>query len=170
MSPYVLLAKETVETFVKEGRIIEPSANLPSDLLEKKAGVFVTIKENGALRGCIGTYMPTKGSIAEEIVSNAVAACSKDYRLKPVKENELHLLAYSIYILEEPERIHNISELKPQRCGILVKCGQKSGLLLPGLGGIETAEKQFLLACKKAGISPGENDIRIFKFRAKKYE
>ena len=68
MNPYVLLAKQAVENHVKEKKIIPLSENLPEEFLNQKAGTFVTIEKNGNLRGCIGTYLPTKGNIAEEII------------------------------------------------------------------------------------------------------
>jgi AMMECR1 domain-containing protein len=58
MHPVVELAKKTIETFVKEGRVIEPPDTLSPEMKEQ-AGVFVSLKKKGQLRGCIGTFQPT---------------------------------------------------------------------------------------------------------------
>ena len=63
--PLVKLAKDTVETYVKEGKIISPPDELTSEMMEK-AGVFVSIHKFDELRGCIGTFEPTKDKAAEE--------------------------------------------------------------------------------------------------------
>jgi AmmeMemoRadiSam system protein A len=181
MNQYVLLAKKATENYVKEGKIIEPAKDLPEKFLIKKAGTFVTIEKNGnlrgaprgerkrALRGCIGTYLPTKENIAQEIIYNAIAAASEDYRFGPIQPEELPFLSYTVYILGKPKSIKNIKELNPKKYGIIVKSGNKSGLLLPDLEGINTAEQQISIACAKAGIDPQNEKITIYKFTTEKY-
>ena len=133
MHALVFLAKKTVETFIKKGEIISPPEDLPKEFLEKKAGTFVTIEKNGNLRGCIGTYLPTRENIAQEIIQNAIAAATEDYRFGPIQEKELSSLSYTVYILSEPELVRDIKELDPQKYGIIVKTETKTGLLLPDL-------------------------------------
>jgi AmmeMemoRadiSam system protein A len=186
MSPYILLAKEAVETYVDKGEIISPSTNLLKELLNRKAGVFVTIEKKGKLRGCIGTYLPTKENIAQEIIHSAIAAATEDYRFGPVRKEELPLLFYTVYILSKPELIKDLKELDPKKYGVLVKSlsfspgsdvifepalrtHSKSGLLLPDLEGIDTPERQISIACQKAGIDPKTEKITIYKFRVAKY-
>src|SRR5699024_6273807 len=69
--------------------------DVPQELLEKKAGVFVSLKKDGRLRGCIGTIAPTTGSVAEEIIQNAVSAAVSDRRFPEVAYEELPYLEYS---------------------------------------------------------------------------
>lgn len=137
MSPFVTLAKLAVESFVKEGKIIESPKDLSENLLNQKSGTFVTIMKNGNLRGCIGTYLPTKESIAKEIISNAIAAAAEDYRFGSIQKEELPNLKYTVYILSEvknilkrsgghilsdPELVKAIKkELNPKKYGIIVK-------------------------------------------------
>lgn len=170
MSIYTRLAKMAVENYIKEGKVITPPKDAPGELLNKKAGVFVTITKNGDLRGCIGTYLPTKDNIAKEIISNAILAATEDDRFGSVKIEELPNLSYTVYILDKPEPIKNIDELDPQKYGIIVQSGFKSGLLLPGLEDIDSREKQIFYACQKAGIDPQVDPISIYKFKAQKYE
>jgi AmmeMemoRadiSam system protein A len=173
MNPYVSLVKSTVENYVKEGKAISPPPDLPEELLKKKAGVFVTIEKGKELRGCVGTYLPTKENIAKEIISNAIAAASQDFRFGPIQKEELPHLSYTVYLLSEPEPIKNIKELNPKKYGIIVKTvasPQKSGLLLPDLEDVDTIEEQISIACQKAGIDLTEEKILIYKFTVKKYK
>ena len=187
MHPLVFLAKQTVETFIKEGKIISPPNDLPKEFLERKAGTFVTIEKNGDLRGCIGTYLPTRENIAEEIIHNAVAAATEDYRFGPIQEKELSSLSYTVYILSEPELVKDLKELEPKKYGIIIKTMPitrhngadvvfnghfvaKTGLLLPDLEGVDTIEKQISIACQKGGIDPLREKILIYKFTVEKYQ
>ncbi len=166
------LAKEAIENYIKKGIVVSPSDNLPEEVFKKRAGAFVTIKKRKNLRGCIGTYLPTKENIAQEIIYNAISAATKDYRLGPVKEEELPLLSYEIYILDKPQRIKSIEDLDPLNYGIIVKEKDsfKTGLLLPGLEGINNPQQQISIVCKKAGISlANQSKVSIHRFRAKKY-
>jgi len=181
----VELAKKTVETYINEGKIISAPDDLLKEFLERKAGTFVTIEQNGKLRGCIGTYLPLRANIAEEVISNAIAAATEDYRFGPVKEKELSSLTYTVYILREPELVRDIKELNPKKYGIIVKTVPispsgdvvfnghfvaKSGLLLPDLRGVDKVEKQISIACQKGGIDPRSEKILIYKFTVKKYQ
>ncbi len=186
MNQYISLAKQTVETYLTERKIIEPPTNLPKEFFEKRAGVFVTIEQDKKLRGCIGTYLPTKINIVEEIINNAIAAATEDYRFEPIKKEELPYLSYTVYILSEPELIENINELNPKKFGIIVKTApfafpnedpvfdanisSKTGLLLPDLEGINISEEQFSIACQKAGINPKKEKVFIYRFTAEKYQ
>ena len=175
MNHYVSLAKSTVENYIREGKIIEPSENLPKEFLSKKSGAFVTIKKQGQLRGCIGTYLPSKENIAKEIISNAIAAATEDYRFGPIQKEELPHLSYTVYILGEPELVKGLKGLDPKKYGIIVKTAfndhlpSKTGLLLPDLEGIDTIEKQVSAACQKGRINPEIEKIIIYKFAVEKY-
>ncbi|GAG88739.1 unnamed protein product [marine sediment metagenome] len=88
-SAYVRLARETVENYIKHGKIITPPLGLPEEMTNQKAGAFVSIKKFGNLRGCIGTFMPTQENIAQEIIKNAISAAVDDPRFSPVTVSEL---------------------------------------------------------------------------------
>ena len=131
--------------------------NLNEELLENRSGVFVSLKEDSMLRGCIGTIEPTKENIAMEIIRNAVSAGVEDPRFLPVEESELDKIVYSVDVLRKPENIDSIEELDVKKYGVIVSKGMRRGLLLPNLEGIETPEEQVNIALKKAGISPDES-------------
>ena len=162
--PYVKLARQTLETFVKEKRVMEVPLGLLPEMLEKKAGTFVSIKKEGHLRGCIGTTAPTKKNIAAEIVSNAINSGSRDPRFYPVEENELESLVYSVDVLGEQEPIESIGQLDVKRYGVIVETETRSGLLLPDLEGVDTVEKQVSIALQKAGIKQSD------KYSMKRFE
>ena len=170
MNQYIQLAKSAVEKYIKEGEVIQPPQGLPAEFFQKRAGVFVTIENNKQLRGCIGTYLPTKGNIAEEIIFNAISAATKDYRFNSIIKEELLYLSYTVYVLNPPEPIKNTKELNPKKYGVLVKSGMKSGLLLPDLGGVDTIKQQISIACQKAGIDQEIEEITIYKFTVEKYQ
>ena len=179
------LAKIAVETYIKEGKVISPPDNLPKEFLNKKAGVFVTIEKKNELRGlprsepqillrgCVGTYLPTQKNIAEEIIQNAIATASEDYRFEPMTPEELPYLSYTIYILSQPKPVKNVKELNPKKFGIIVKTlnpSLKCGLLLPDLNGIDTVEQQIQICCQKGGIDKEKEKFTIFRFTVEKYE
>ena len=160
---WVSLARYSIENYVGKSTRAKVPDDLPSALTDTKAGVFVSIHKDGGLRGCIGTISPTTGSVAQEILRNAVAAASTDPRFHPVKKDELPFLEINVDVLGEPEKIDSISELDPKKYGVIVSSGYKRGLLLPDLEGIDTAEQQVDIARRKAGIEDFE-PIRLERF------
>ncbi len=162
--PYVSLARRTIEMWVKEHRRIQTANDLPAEMTEDKAGVFVSIHENGELRGCIGTIRPVYGSIAQEIMHNAVSASSEDPRFEPIQKEELPYLNINVDVLKQPERIHSRSELDVKKYGVICTKSGRQGLLLPNLDGVDTVEQQIDIACRKGGIDPDEDDIVMQRF------
>lgn len=153
---YVRLARLSLETYVKTGQYLSLPDGLPDELLCRRAGVFVSLKKQGLLRGCIGTIAPVTDSIAAEILRNAVAAACEDPRFTLVREQELDELIYSVDVLGVPELVSSEGELDVDLYGVIVTCGSKRGLLLPHLDGVDTAAQQVAIAKQKAGI--GAND------------
>lgn len=172
MNEFVKLAGKAIGEYTKTGKIIPIPKNLPPDFYEKKRGVFVTIRKNKELRGCIGTYLPERKNLAEEIILNAVAACSRDHRFSPIQETELPELSIEVSLLGTPEKISDTRDLDPKKYGVIVKCSNgRCGLLLPDLKGISSAEEQFSVACQKGGINPMiDKAVDIYKFTVDKYD
>jgi AmmeMemoRadiSam system protein A len=163
------LARRTIETFITTGGIISPPAILP-DELSARAGCFVSIKTRaGDLRGCIGTVDPEKDTLAEEIITNAINAATRDPRFPPVRRNELPGLKYSVDVLSAPAPC-TLDDLDPKTYGVIVQdeSGFRRGLLLPNLEGIDTTAHQVEIASRKAGIAPG-TPVKLFRFRADRY-
>ncbi|HEX9020897.1 MAG TPA: AmmeMemoRadiSam system protein A [Nitrospirota bacterium] len=168
MHPLVKLAKDAVELYVREGKILEiTEEELPSDL-KLRAGVFVCLKVRGNLRGCIGTYQPAEPTIAREAVRNAISAATCDPRFMCVRAEELDSIEYSVDVLTPPEKVASKSELDPRRYGVIVQAGGRRGLLLPDLEGVNTVDYQISIALQKAGISPG-TPVELSRFAVKRY-
>ena len=161
---YVKLARASAEYFVKNRKIMDVPDWVPDELLNSKAGAFVSIHKFGALRGCIGTILSTKNNLAQEIIYNAVSAVSEDYRFEPVEESELKWLDINVDVLGEPEKIKSQDQLDVKKYGVIVQSGSKRGLLLPDLDGVDTVEQQVSIAMRKGGISPGSK-IDLFRFQ-----
>ena len=136
---------------------------MSQELLTNRAGVFVTLKKDGMLRGCIGTIEPTQGNIALEIIENAISAGMKDPRFEPVEEEELPYLIYSVDVLMEPEPISSMEELDVEKYGVIVSKGFRRGLLLPNIEGVDTPQEQVKIALQKANISEYE-DYKLERF------
>ena len=153
---YVKLARQSLETYIKTGRKLKRPETLPADMLERRAGVFVSLKKHGRLRGCIGTISATEPNIADEIIRNAVSAGTDDPRFDPITECELSELVYSVDVLGDAEPITSMDELDTKRYGVIVSRGYRRGLLLPNLEGIDTPQQQVSIALQKAGITPEE--------------
>lgn len=165
--PLVDLARQAVETYVLRHQHLE----LPDVLTEEmmgKAGVFVCLKKKGHLRGCIGTFEPTHGNVAEETLHNAISSATQDPRFPRVSPDELSELTYTVDVLTPPEPISGIDALDPKRHGVIVESGYRRGLLLPDLEGVDTPDEQVQIARQKAGIGPNE-PVRLYRFEVKRY-
>ncbi|MEK7354773.1 MAG: AmmeMemoRadiSam system protein B, partial [Chloroflexota bacterium] len=121
MSPLAKLARDTIETYIREGKVIKPKELAPE--MKEKAGVFVTIHKNGDLRGCIGTFDPATSNVGEEIVRNAISSATDDPRFQPVTPNELKDLDYSVDVLTSPEAVESKEQLDPKKYGNIVQSG-----------------------------------------------
>ena len=160
---YVRLAWQSLESYVGHHKILEIPQGLPEELTGTRAGAFVSIHKQGRLRGCIGTILPTRESLAEEIICNAVSAAVHDTRFHPIRPDELKWLEIHVDVLSEPEDIESEADLDVKRYGVIVSKGRRKGLLLPDLAGVDTVEQQVDIARQKAGIRPGE-EVRLQRF------
>ena len=161
--PYVELAINTINTYIKENRVLEIPKDTPKELIEKQSAVFVSIHKNGDLRGCIGTIYPTTKCIAQEIINNAISASTKDPRFNPITIDELNDLEINVDVLTLPEDIEDETMLDPKKYGVIVYSGFKRGVLLPDLEGVDTVEEQISIAKQKAGINENEK-IELQRF------
>lgn len=164
------LARRSVETFVRERRVLEAPRVADDSLLSRPAACFVSIKtDEGDLRGCIGTVEPTRESLASELIHNAISAATRDPRFLPVATSELPQLRYSVDVLSPPEPAQ-FEELNPKTYGLIVEDerGRRRGLLLPDLEGVDSAEQQLQITMRKAGIPSGA-EVKLYRFRVRRY-
>ncbi|WP_300263676.1 AmmeMemoRadiSam system protein A [uncultured Cloacibacillus sp.] len=165
---YVRLARASVEHYVRTGRRLEMPDGLPGDMTRRRAGVFVSLHEDGRLRGCIGTIAPVTPCVAREIIDNGVSASSRDPRFNPVEPEELDKLVYSVDVLEPPEKISSPSQLDVKKYGVIVTKGGRRGLLLPNLDGVNSVDEQIAIAKQKAGIAQRE-EVELERFEVTRH-
>jgi len=164
--PLVRLAEATIRTYVKDRVVLSPPDD-PPQAMRGTAGVFVSIKKHGTLRGCIGTFFPAEKTIAEEIVANAIKSATMDPRFPPIETSELDALSVSVDVLSPPEECRE-ADLDPAVYGVIVRSGARRGLLLPDLEGVETVADQIAITRRKAGIGPHE-PIELERFRVERH-
>ena len=162
--PYVRLARETIESYIREGKKPELPVDLPEEMKSDRAGTFVSIHKEGRLRGCIGTISPVYGCIGDEIIENAISASTRDPRFDPIKTDELLSLEINVDVLSPAEDISSKEELDVKRYGVIVTKGYKRGLLLPNLDGVDTVDEQVAIALRKAGLSENEKGYSLQRF------
>jgi len=165
--PLVQLARRTIETYVRESRVIDPPPD-PTPEMRDKAGVFVSLHRQGKLRGCIGTFGPTMENVAKEVIRNAVQSSTQDPRFPPVRPDELADLEISVDVLTDPIAVKSEKELDAKKYGVIVKSGTRSGLLLPDLPGVNTAAEQIAICRRKAWINDDE-PVELYKFEVRRF-
>jgi AmmeMemoRadiSam system protein A len=168
MHPLVKLAKNTVELYVREGKVLLPRDEDRAPEMGERAGVFVCLKIRGMLRGCIGTFEPREPDVAGEVIRNSISAATCDPRFSCVRPDELEYIEYTVDVLTSPEQVKGVADLDPKRYGVIVQARGRRGLLLPDLEGVDTVEDQVAIAMQKAGIAPG-TPVTLSRFEVKRH-
>ena len=166
-SRFVSLARNAILNYLQMRDSIFDE-RLTHEMLDVKAGVFVSLKKNGGLRGCMGTIGPTEENVALEIVSNALKAAFEDPRFPAVEKEELDSIKISVDIIHTPEVIKSMDELDVKKYGIIVTSDYKRGVLLPDLEGIDSVEEQLRIACQKGQIAEDDKKV-IERFEVSRY-
>jgi len=167
------IARKTISEYLTNGK--PPSIcekTLPANILIP-AGAFVTLKENGQLRGCIGSFNPEQ-PLYKVVQSMAIASATEDYRFSPVKSTEVSSLEIEISVLTPLKKISSINEIVLGKHGIYIKKGGRSGTFLPQVAtGTGWNLEEFLGHCAqdKAFIGwDGWKDADIFTYEAIVFE
>ncbi|HQE86952.1 MAG TPA: TIGR00296 family protein [Methanothrix sp.] len=169
----VRLARQSMTEYVENGTVIEPRGLPP--VFSEKRGVFVTLHEDGDLRGCIGYPEPIL-PLGRAIVDSAINACSRDPRFPKVRPSELKRIEVEVTILTRPETYTEPKKRLPElvvigRDGLIVRKGPYSGLLLPQVAvewGFDPLEFLSQTAVK-AGLPPDawlDDDTEVQHFQA----
>ncbi|MGP8336728.1 MAG: TIGR00296 family protein [Methanosarcinaceae archaeon] len=168
----VHLARNTIEIFLKKDAILTLSdIDLP-DIFNEKRGVFVTLKKQGMLRGCIGYPYPVS-SLGSAIIDSAISAATGDPRFPPVNISEMDNIIVEVTVLTQPELINVPPSQIPEvieigRHGLIVKKGHYQGLLLPQVAPENGFDEVELLnqTCLKAGLAPDtwRRDAQVYWF------
>lgn len=136
--------------------------------LSESRGVFVSIKNHRGLRGCMGSVVPRKKSILEEVIFQTKQASMNDPRFDPLSQSDLLEITVTVELLSDLERVENSDELNPQIYGVLIQSGENRSLLLPNLEGIDDVETQLKIASNKGGFTVNEIET-IHRFTVEKF-
>jgi hypothetical protein len=163
------IARQSVETAVREKKLYSPPADEP-EALRNARGAFVTLKEHGDLRGCIGYMSPVK-PLAETVRDVAAYAALEDRRFRPVSESELGILEYEISVLSPLRKVEDINQIHVGQHGLLIRKGEYEGVLLPQVPTEEGWNRNTFLeqVCVKAGLPEQawkDADADLFMFSA----
>ncbi|WP_301678308.1 TIGR00296 family protein [Methanoculleus methanifontis] len=172
----VRLARKTIETAVDGERTVLP--DLP-EVFGEKRGVFVTIKRQGHLRGCIGLPYPVK-PLGDAILEAAASAALEDPRFPPVSRRELDGLEFEVTVLTLPRTLDCPPQERPDHVevgkhGLIVSGLGTGGLLLPQVPTeYGWTSREFLdQTCVKAGLPPGcwkRTDVAVQTFEGQIFE
>jgi len=169
--PLVRLAAEAIATFLSGQGVIDPPDILFVEMPDARvpAGVFVCLKRQGELRGCVGTTEPVQGTLAKEVIENAIGSATRDPRFPPVEPSELNDLEITVDVLGAAEPVLDLSGLDHRRYGIILRSGIRHSVLLPDIEGINSVAEQMEVARKKAGLGPND-PVEIRRFQVKRYK
>ena len=163
------LARKSVEHAVRERSLYEP-VPVADQALNQDRGVFVTVKEAGNLRGCIGYTAATK-PLYLTVRDTATLAAMRDPRFAPVTAQELPQLQYEVSVLSPLRHVMNVHQIQVGQDGLLMKNGANEGLLLPQVPVEQHWSRTRFLeeTCMKAGMQRDcwkSEETDIFAFTA----
>ncbi len=145
------LARNAIAGYMTNRKAFEVEIKNPK--FKTDGAVFVTIKEKGSLRGCIG-HIQAVMPLYQSIIKNAVAACSSDPRFPPMKKEELNDMDVEISILSPFASLKDVKDIQVGKHGLYIMKGMQSGLLLPQVATEFGWNRDEFLEhlCMKAGL------------------
>lgn len=154
------------------------AAELAPKLAQTRA-CFVTLTENGALRGCIGHILPQE-SLYQAVMHNARNAATRDPRFQPVQPDEVGRIRIEISVLTEPEPLSFTSpedllnKLRPYEDGVMLRIGPRGATFLPQVWAQIPDKTEFLSQLsRKAGCEPSAwrgNDTSVSIYHVEAFE
>jgi AmmeMemoRadiSam system protein B/AmmeMemoRadiSam system protein A len=167
------IARETINTYIKTGKVPDIKTSGMSSALLTPAGAFVTLHKQGKLRGCIGRFnadIPLYKVVQEMAISSAV----RDYRFSPLVSDELDDIKIEISVLTPLKRIYSPDEIILGKHGIYITKGSRSGTFLPQVANnTNWTVEEFLGTCSrdKAGIGwDGWKTAELYTYEAIVFE
>jgi len=160
------LARRAIVDYVMNKKILEIEMKNPR--LKANGAVFVTIKKNGNLRGCIGNIHPVK-PLYQAVISNAISASSRDPRFLPMNKEELKDMDIEISILSAIEPLKDTRRIEIGTHGLYIVKEQRSGLLLPQVAKEHGWDRDMFLEqlCMKAGLPKDAwRNAKLYRFSA----
>jgi AmmeMemoRadiSam system protein A len=163
VNPFVDLAYKAIKSYLETGQILPLPSGLSVEMLQP-AAVFVSLHlADGRLRGCRGSVAPTEPTLAEAIISTAIASAVDDPRFPPMIISEMAGLQVKVDILSPMEPVIDVGTLNVRTYGILIQSGKRRALLLPDIEMVQSVDQQLTLVRRKAGLSP-EEPAQLYRF------
>ena len=163
------IARESITSYVKNGKKKSFSENDP--FLKENMGAFVTLHENGELRGCIGN-MVGQGPLYQTVADMAIEAATGDPRFPALSAKEMDKIGIEISVLSPLKKVSGYKDVNIPGDGVLIKSGFRSGVFLPQVAtetGWDREEFLTYLCAQKAGIAPDawkDPNTEIYVFSA----
>jgi len=163
------MAHKSVEQAVQK-RSFYPAVATGDRALDQERGAFVTLKEAGQLRGCVG-FTAAVEPLYQTVRDTAAMAALRDPRFHPVTAQELPKLEYEISVLSPLSHVLDVDKIGVGQHGLLIKNGYREGLLLPQVPVEQHWDRATFLqqTCRKGGMDPDcwkDDDTDIFRFTA----
>lgn len=148
-------ARRAIEEAVVNGRRLAIDPDEPPDALRIARAAFVTITQDGELRGCMGS-IDFDRPLWENLVDAAISAALRDPRFPPLAADELTAIRLEVSVLERPVELADPAGFDPMVHGIIVEKGWRRALLLPKVAQERGWDAGTTLAavCLKAGLPP----------------
>jgi AmmeMemoRadiSam system protein B/AmmeMemoRadiSam system protein A len=148
------LARSAIAGHLKTGRI--PNEQPDDPALARRAGAFVTLKEKGELRGCIG-HIRADMPLYRVVQEMAVSAATADPRFPPLRADELDQVEIEISVLSPLRRVTDPQQIEVGVHGLMIFKGSQQGLLLPQVPVEQGWDREEFLEglCRKAGLPAG---------------
>ncbi|MBU0656488.1 MAG: AmmeMemoRadiSam system protein A [Gammaproteobacteria bacterium] len=169
------IARESIRSGLTEGRPLEIVQEKLSESLQEKRATFVTLNEDGKLRGCVGTITPCL-SLAQDVAQRAYSAAFGDPRFPRVQPDEVDSLVIGIAVLTPLEAIHFANEaelleqIQPNIDGLILHAGSTHrGLFLPNAWETLPDKQQLLQQLKlRAGLPKDywSDELKVSRFHA----
>jgi uncharacterized protein len=161
----IQLAREAILSSVRTGKLPEREVHAPHLLGQQ--GCFVTIKQKGELRGCIGNFISDK-PLHQLVQEMAVSAATHDPRFYPMKEEDLVNFELEISVLSALTKIESPDDVEVGRHGLYLEKNFSRGVLLPQVAVEHGWDKETFLnkTALKAGLKQDDwkegTDIYVF--------
>jgi AmmeMemoRadiSam system protein A len=153
------IARDSATAALERNKPIDPRSPKYqlTEAMQKKAGAFVTLKNRGELRGCIG-YIEARGPLVDAVVDNAINASTQDYRFadRPVTAKEMPEITIEISVMSPLQRVNGPSEIVLGKHGVVLTRGMRRSVFLPQVATETgwTLEMFLSRLSAKAGLSP----------------
>jgi|TARA_Y100000310_G_scaffold213175_1_gene214086 hypothetical protein len=122
------LARWTLNSYVKGlSNVSQPELTDP--YFNEKSGVFITLKKNGNLRGCIG-IIQSVDILARNIITSTRNSALNDHRFPPVRAEEVDELEIEISILSSPKE-SKLEDIEIGKHGVIIEGDDKGAVYLP---------------------------------------